>query len=294
MSKFSSEGFDLDALAGSSCGDADGVASGDATADVVYEIGGGATSIPKLDATTPNEGSTGSPQLSSCPPGAAPSTPLDTAEEWKQKGNDEFRRGNYLEAYDLYTEAIEACPCPVKAGDVLRQRDEFNEAEREKARQRMDEETAGRRSLGRNRNSARGEAEGEGKEANSKDANSSSEQTGARDRAPSVFELPPQENGDKLAIFYCNRAATLIHLNRYEESIQDCDVAVLLHPKYTKAYVRRSAAFEKTERTEEALKDMKQALELEPSNASVRASVARLQKIENERLEKLKVGLAMM
>ena len=55
------------------------------------------------------------------------------------------------------------------------------------------------------------------------------------------FALPTQPHYEKLAVYYCNRAATLIHMERYEEAIQDCDVAALVHPKYTKAYVRRAA-----------------------------------------------------
>ena len=86
-----------------------------------------------------------------------------------------------------------------------------------------------------------------------------------------------------------NRAATLIQLERFDEAIKDSDVAILLNPRYTKAYLRRSSAYEKTERTEEALNDAKRAPELEPSNATIRKLVSRLQKIEDERLKKLKV-----
>jgi tetratricopeptide (TPR) repeat protein len=271
MSKFSSEGFDLDAWEG------DG-SSGDA---VVYEIGGGATPIQKgstendiIDATA--AGTTRDDDASAGQSG--PPSPLDEAEGWKQRGNEEFNKRNYLEAYDLYTEAILACPCPVKAEDVLRQRKEFDEAEHEKARQRMEEET--RRRGGRNSRSS--------KESESSKEETTKEDPNGKPQTPAVFVLPPQENGDKLAIYYCNRAAALIQMDRYEEAIQDADVACLLSPGYTKAYVRRSSAFEKAERTEEALKDAKKALELEPSNATIRKSVARLQKLEDERLEKLK------
>ena len=95
--------------------------------------------------------------------------------------------------------------------------------------------------------------------------------------------------GDKLAIFLNNRAAASIQLERYEEAIQDADVALLLNPKYAKGYVRRSSAYEKTERTEEALHDIKRALQCDPYNATIRKNVQRLQKIEEERMEKLKV-----
>jgi tetratricopeptide (TPR) repeat protein len=266
MSNFSSEGFDLDALGG------DGSSN-----DVIYEIGGSATTFPT--ATTSNNAddtATGEEKID-------PPSPLDKAEEWKQCGNEEFKKQNYLEAYDLYTEAIDACPCPMKAEEVLRQRDEFDEAERQKARQRMEAET--RRHGGSNRNNRSSENSENGKEENTKDEGAADD---GKSQPPAVFELPPQENGDKLAVYYCNRAAALIQMERHEEAIQDADVACLLNPHYTKAYVRRSSAFEKTERIEDALKDAKKALELEPSNATIRKSVARLQKLEDERLEKLK------
>ena len=242
MTELSSEGFDLDAV-------------GEGSGDVKFEIGGGATVVPEE------------------PPPSAPETQtisqLDEAENWKNIGNEEFKKKNYLEAYDMYTKAIETCPCEIKAEEVLRQRDEFEEMEREKARSRMDEETRQRK------RETTDTVEKEFKESE-------------KPQGPASFELEPQENGDKLAIFYNNRAASLIQLMRFEEAIRDADVAILLNPKYAKAYVRRSSAFEKTERTEEALRDMKQALQLEPSNKVFRKSVTRLQKMEDERLEKLK------
>jgi tetratricopeptide (TPR) repeat protein len=265
MSELVTEGFDLDALAGENPG------------EVIFEIGGGATVVPNEQ-----EASTSSPSV-------VPETPtsqLDQAEKWKQQGNEEFRKGNYLEAYDMYTNAIEECPCPVKAEDIVRQRDEFDEMEREKARSRMEEET---RQRSRENNNSRGKEENTNAEESKKSEKAQQQQ---QQQDPATFELEPQENGEKLAIFLNNRAASLVQLQRFEEAIKDADIAILLNPKYTKAYIRRSSAYEKTERTEEALRDARQALELEPSNATFRKSVARLQKIEDQRLEKLKVRRA--
>jgi len=241
--KFSSEGFDLDAMAAG--GDED---------NVIYEVGGSAT-VEKKEPPSPAE--------------EEEDDGIATAEQWKAQGNEEFKKANYLEAYDLYTEAIEACPGPLKGEDILKQRDEFNERERAKAfsRQRLDEET--RRDRKANDDSAK-------------------KKETEKPKPPPEFSLQPQPWGDKLAVYYCNRAAALIHMERYEDAIKDCDVSILVNPKYTKALVRRSAAYEKSDNTEDALRDAKSALELEPSNASLRTSVARLQKIEDERLEKLK------
>jgi tetratricopeptide (TPR) repeat protein len=278
--KFASEGFDLDAVA-----TAENVEN-----DVVYEIGGGATTLPT--ASEPASISSEAPSSPSEP--NKPLTPLEQAEDWKQRGNVEYKLGNYLEAYDLYTEAIDVCPCAVKGKEILQQRDEFNAAEREKARLRMDEETR----RGRSRRPPTSNNDAEGKKQNSKRSEESALQGNDEEdddddeeqkKGPIVFVLPPQENHDKLAVYYCNRAATSMQLDRYHEAIEDCDIAILLYPRYTKAYTRRSAAFEKTEQTDEALRDAKQALELEPHNAVIQKSVTRLQKLEDARLEKLKV-----
>lgn len=226
MSKFSSEGFDLNAGEGVS-------------GDVIFEIGGGTTVIPKEEeAEAPSSQS----------PIDTPPTPLDEAEEWKQRGNEEFKNKNYLEAYDMYTEAIEACPCPVTVEDISRQRDEFDEMEREKARSRLEEETQQRSRRGTEKAT----------DNDKKDENTKSQSTPPENaQGPEIFELEPQEHGEKLAIFLNNRSASLIQLERFEDAIEDANVAILLNPRYTKAYVRRSSAFEKMERTEEALRDMK-------------------------------------
>jgi tetratricopeptide (TPR) repeat protein len=77
-------------------------------------------------------------------------------------------------------------------------------------------------------------------------------------------------------------------MHKYQEAIDDCTVAVLLNPKYTKAWMRRSNAYEHTERMEDALADAKQALDLDLTNAKIRKDVARLQSLDDARLEKLK------
>ena len=103
MSEFTSEGFDLDAVGNNN----------DSGEDVIFEIGGGATVVPAVE--EPHQLSPSSPS----PSDANTSTPIDKAEEWKQLGNEEFKKKNYLEAYDMYTEAIDACPCPVNVEEIF-------------------------------------------------------------------------------------------------------------------------------------------------------------------------------
>lgn len=242
MASFNSEGFDLDAAAGNS-------------EDVVFEIGGGVTKEE-------------SSKKEAKPPSVEEDDPLIAkSEEFKKDGNEQFKAGNYLDACDMYTEAILACP-GMKGVELLKLKTEFEEQERE----RVSEEY--RRA-----------------EAEKRQRMRQGEQVDEKPSAPSElqkFEVPPHEYGGLLAIYHSNRAACLLHLHQYEEAISDCSVAILLNPKYAKAYLRRANAYEATERIEDALADAKEALALDPTNSSTKKTVVRLQKIEDERLEKLK------
>ena len=242
MASFNSEGFDLDATAD--------------TENVVYEIGGGVTNVapPQEKAKTEVLSEEDDPLIR-------------MSEEYKKDGNAQFKAGNYLGAYDMYTEAIEACP-GMKGEELLKLKDEFEEKERERVNEEYRQAEAERKMRMRN-----------------------GEKVDEKPSTPSElkkFQVPLHEYGGKLAIYYANRAACLTHLHRYEEAIADCNVAIFLNPKYTKAYLRRCAAYETTERVEDALVDAKEALALDPTNASIKKTVARLQKLEDERLEKLK------
>lgn len=248
MSTFSSGGFDLDAV------------QAEDSSDVIYEVGGGATVVQKEEPEKKGEETNTIPnELTQC-------------EEFKKQGNEQFKNGNYLEAYDLYTEAIESCPSKYTGEEILRLKDEFDHKQRSESLQRS------RLAEDRRR-----------KKEDEKKSGDSSQQTEFNKPEPfKTFELSQEDKNDKLAVYYCNRAATLQHMAKYNEATKDCDVSVLLNPKYAKAFVRRSAAHEKLEDTESALKDAKSALELDPRNPTIRKSVSRLEKIEAERLEKLK------
>ena len=240
--QFSSEGFDLD---GSS-------------EDVILEVGGGMTKIEPqpTEKKTPAEKKPASVLLS----------PIQRSEELKAEGNACFKNRAYLDAYDMYTEAIEACPGQ-SGKELLEMKEQFEEKERSRAIERhrkLEEER--RKSIQ------------EGKKDEIK----------SQTDKPEEFKPPPHVYGDKLAVYHCNRAACLTHLNRYEEALTDCNIAVLLNPTYTKAWMRRSNAYEMTERIEEAFGDMKKALESDPGNSRIRKEFERLKKLEDERMEKLK------
>lgn len=260
--EFDSDGFDLGATASD---DGDGGGEG-----VIYEIGGGVTTTSESSPKKAKES-----HADDAPPG-----PMDESERLKGLGNEQFKQGNHLDACDYYTEAIEACPHGEGIGptgkELLRMRDKFDEQNRERMmeRHRMDMEKRRKRN-----SSSKDEKDDEG---------GGDEEDENNDKPVETFSPPRHLYGPKLAVYHANRAASLLHLGRYGEVIEDCDISLLLNPTYVKAYLRRSTAHERVEDTESALKDAQKALQLEPTNAAARKNVARLKKIEEERLEKLK------
>lgn len=264
--EFDSEGFDLDAVAASvkpPSTNGNEVDKG----EFVYEIGGGASSRTEGGAETTADTSAVSPVAES--------------ERLKELGNAEFRTGNHLDACDYYTEAIEACPFGEGVGptgdEVLKMRDEFEEAERERSLERHNHDIQRRRK--RSAKSSDGDTENDDDDDEKDDGGSPA----------AAFVPPPHRHGPKLAVYYSNRAATNLHLGRNGDALDDCDVALLFNPTYVKALLRRCTAYERMEKTEEALRDARMAVEMDPKNAAARKNAARLQKIEDERLEQLKV-----
>lgn len=255
--EFASEGFDLDALP----------AEGESN-EVVFEIGGKATAATPVHIEPEREAKPAEDTSSS--------SAIAGSEAPKAQGNDAFKRGNYLEAYDMYTDAIEFCP-GLSGSDLLKERDAFNDKLREEAI-----------TSHRQHSSSPQDESGSASAPASASASSGSQSIPAPQQPPPVFQAPPHEFGKQLSVYHSNRAACLLYLGRYDEAISDCDVALLLNPAYVKALLRRMQAYENSDRTEDALQDAKKALHLEPKNAGARKHVARLQKIEDERLEKLK------
>jgi len=255
--EFNSEGFDLDAIPSTN--------NTNSGCDIVYEIGGG-TSTEKHPSSVATEASA-----------------ISNAEELKGKGNEQFKAGNHLDAYDYYTDAIEACP-GMKGSEMLDMREKHEDEEREKA-YRMNRREVHSRTRMPPLDSNNASSESPKTESPKIDAG---EEENNEKFVPCKFEIPHHEYGQYLAVYYSNRAACLLHLGRYAEAVNDCDVALLVNPRYAKALIRRMNAYEKTERTEEALKDAKMAQEIDPKNKDIRNHVQRLQKIEDARIEKLK------
>ncbi|XP_025201205.1 tetratricopeptide repeat protein 1 [Melanaphis sacchari] len=92
------------------------------------------------------------------------------------------------------------------------------------------------------------------------------------------------------AIFFANRAAAKSNIN-IESAIQDCTRAIELDPDYLKAYIRRSKLFERNDKLDEALDDLKKVLDIDRNNAEVAYNARVLQEKINERNEKLKTEM---
>ncbi len=271
----SGEGFDLDAIPDS---------SQNPDHDVIYELGGGASVVERhVDRAHVESTKAGETETKEVSSSAAENDPTFESEEMKRKGNEFFKKGDYLNAYDLYTDAIEACP-GMTGEEIMKLKEEHELQEREKANQRYLRDTDRRRRPS-NQNAQNSEEDGADKPEKEESENNEDDQDSLE---PSEFELPPHEFATKLAVYYSNRAACLLHECKYNDAIKDCDIAILVNPKYTKAHIRRMTAYEKTEQTEEALRDAKEAATLDPNNKEIQKHVKRLQKLEDERLEKLK------
>jgi tetratricopeptide (TPR) repeat protein len=299
--KFSSEGFDLDALASSTAAISTDDASPLSTA-VVYEIGGGVT----VDATAQKQNGNDAEKVES--KAKKPVSVMDQADEAKEQGNAAFKDGNWLEAYDCYTAAIDATPAGsdgLTGEQLLKLRDEWREEQIKEQRRRLDRQEEERRKkqlqkrqAEKNKNSNDDSVDNKNKDKADEDDDQEEDEeekqksAAAAAATPPRFEPPPHVHGTKLAVFYANRAATLLHLQRYEAAVRDCDVAILYNPVYTKAYLRRASAHESLQQTEDALLDAKSALAVSTDGAAERGRiqklVSRLQKMEDERLEKLK------
>ncbi|XP_017770063.1 PREDICTED: tetratricopeptide repeat protein 1 [Nicrophorus vespilloides] len=107
----------------------------------------------------------------------------------------------------------------------------------------------------------------------------------------SALRICPLKYPKDRAIFYSNRAASKIKVERTKSAIDDCSKSIELAPDYLKAYLRRAKVYESTEKLDESLADWKKILELDAGNHEARAACMRLPPMINERNEKLKTEM---
>jgi len=75
------------------------------------------------------------------------------------------------------------------------------------------------------------------------------------------------------AIYYANRAAGYSHLNKHQLAIDDCNLAIAKNPNYGKAYSRLGLANFSLGKYPEAVANYKRALELDPTNVTIKQSL---------------------
>lgn len=85
--------------------------------------------------------------------------------------------------------------------------------------------------------------------------------------------LQLSSEGPNSHVYYSNRAAAYCHLNRYQESVDDCLSSVALSPDYVKAYSRLGLSYFFLEKYQDAVDAYERAAELEPDNKATQDSL---------------------
>ncbi|KAK1439638.1 hypothetical protein QVD17_05458 [Tagetes erecta] len=95
-------------------------------------------------------------------------------------------------------------------------------------------------------------------------------------------------------ILYCNRAACWFKLGQFERSLDDCNQALLIHPNYTKALLRRAATCSKLEKWAESVRDYEVLRRELPNDNDIAESLfhaqVALKKSRGEEVYNLKFG----
>lgn len=71
------------------------------------------------------------------------------------------------------------------------------------------------------------------------------------------------------AKIYCNRGGSYFALKQNEEALTDCNQAILLDPKYTRAFMRRAKINAALEQHQDCVYDWNKAKELDPENKEI-------------------------
>ena len=277
--KFSSAGFDLDALS-----------NNDNTndKDVVLELGTDGTQrvvVSQDDKDDTKKDNNDDDKLAA-------------AQDAKERGNQAFSSGNYETALEWYTAAIEATPGHPTGEELWQESEAWQQEQYAQARQRLNEKSTQRPPAAEN---------GDNNDSNEPEP-----------EQPKFQPKQQHPHAPQLAIYHCNRAAAALSSlpppssaaataslteeqeeappQELQDALHDCDIAILLNPTYIKAYTRRATVHERLGQIDQALADAKAAVQLDTTTTTtnnnhtkLRATVQRLQKLEDERVERLKV-----
>lgn len=92
---------------------------------------------------------------------------------------------------------------------------------------------------------------------------------------------------DREYTYHGNLALCYLRLERYNECVESCNKTLLLQPKFSKAFFRRSQAYEAMGETAKAIEDIAVVIQLEPSVPSHKRDLERLRiRLENENMER--------
>ncbi|PAA94408.1 hypothetical protein BOX15_Mlig007117g1 [Macrostomum lignano] len=98
---------------------------------------------------------------------------------------------------------------------------------------------------------------------------------GKFEEAVELYTKATQLNPES-AVYFSNRAMALLKLERFAAAEADCCSALELDAKIVKAYYRRGQARQKLGKLPDALRDLEEALALEPNNKALQSEVKQL------------------
>jgi len=91
--------------------------------------------------------------------------------------------------------------------------------------------------------------------------------------------------GESAHVLYSNRSAAYASCKKYEEALKDAEKAIELKPDWPRGYSRRATALHFLGRLEEARDGYKKALEMDPSNATLKESLEQVEKALKQKEE---------
>ncbi|KAJ0801596.1 putative tetratricopeptide-like helical domain superfamily, Thioredoxin domain-containing protein [Helianthus annuus] len=95
-------------------------------------------------------------------------------------------------------------------------------------------------------------------------------------------------------VLYCNRAACWFKLGQLERSLDDCNRALLIHPNYTKALLRRAATYSKLDQWGESVRDYEVLRRVLPDDNEIAESLfhaqVALKKFHGEEVYNMQFG----
>ncbi|XP_012252910.2 protein unc-45 homolog B [Athalia rosae] len=94
-----------------------------------------------------------------------------------------------------------------------------------------------------------------------------------------------EQGSSEKSICYKNRAAVYLKQKEYTKAISDCDKSLEICPNDPKALFRRCQALHALERYEEAYRDARNVISVDPSNKAIQPILAELHDIVQERLK---------